>query len=69
MVITIIVDGICLTTDEENNIFSYPVDVLNKDIPPRYCPVERDFEITVYDFINNYWDLDEYDSEEFTFYF
>ncbi len=42
---------------------------LEKDFPLYYVFNEDFTVITVYDFLRNFWMLDEYDIEELTFYF
>ena len=48
----------------------YPINV-NSEILADYDKIEESelINITVYDFIKNWWGLDEFDLEEFIFYF
>ena len=64
----IIVNGMCYTMTEEEDIVRFPLD-LDDDRFPDFEKTPDNFEITVYDFINDYWGLDEHDLEEFDFYF
>jgi len=56
------------TTDEEGTtIIRFPKNPYDEEIFAGHC--SRDKGLTVYDFITNYWGLDDYNLEEFTFYF
>jgi hypothetical protein len=65
----IVVNDMCYATTEENDIVCFPINFLDDDKFPNFDKTPNDFEITVYDFINNYWGLDEFGLEEFDFYF
>ncbi len=51
-------------------IIRYPIE-LESDYYTDYYKLspEEEYNLTVYDFINNWWGLDERNLEEFTFYF
>lgn len=51
-------------------IIRYPVE-LESDLFVDYCKLspKEEYNLTVYEFINNYWCLDEFDLEDFVFYF
>ncbi len=57
-------------TEDGDAFIRYPIDI-NSDIIASYSKLdEKEIgTITVYNFINNWWGLDEFDLEEFTFYF
>ena len=69
MVDRIVVGGMCYATTEENDIVCFPINFLDDDKFPNFDKTPNDFEITVYNFISDYWGLDEFDLDEFDFYF
>lgn len=60
----------CSITEGGEAVIRYPVD-MDSDICADYCilPLEYQDNLTVYDFINNWWSLDEFQLEDFIFYF
>lgn len=65
----IVVGNTCFATDDNNRIFGFPIDFLDIDTFPMCSEdIIPDNGITVYDFIKNYWYLDECDLEDFDFY-
>lgn len=55
-------------TESCDAIVRYPIDV-DSDGFVDYFVLEEDETLTIYDFIEGYWDLDEYNLKEFIFYF
>ena len=68
MVDTIEVGGRVFTVNEEGDFYiTFPVDWRNADFFADCA--HRDEVISVYEFISNWWGLDEEDMEDFIFYF
>lgn len=51
-------------------VIQYPIE-LDSDFFADYSKLspEEEYNLTVYKFINNWWGLDDFDLEDFTFYF
>ena len=56
--------------EECNAIIRYPIE-LESDLPADYAKLspKEEGNLTVYNFINYWWGLDEFDLEDFVFYF
>ena len=54
-----------------DTIICYPIEIESERFADYYKlnHVEQQEGITAYEFINNWWGLDDYDLESFTFYF
>lgn len=57
-------------TESCDAVIRYPIE-LDSDSFVDYSKLssKEEYNLTVYDFINNWWDLDYFDLEDFTFYF
>lgn len=57
-------------TEECNAIIRYPIEI-DSDFFADYSKLspEEENNLTVWEFINNWWGLDDFHLEEFTFYF